>query len=54
MWDKKTGQINHTVAASWQAKDIRAYLASHWSTVGGAGTRENLSLRRRHRHVLPQ
>ncbi|GAA1721873.1 alpha/beta hydrolase-fold protein [Fodinicola feengrottensis] len=34
VWDKKTGQINHTVAASWQAKDIRAYLASHWSTVG--------------------
>ncbi|WP_163509867.1 alpha/beta hydrolase-fold protein [Fodinicola acaciae] len=34
VWDKKTGQIDHTVAAQWQSKDIRAYLASHWSTLG--------------------
>jgi hypothetical protein len=34
VWDKKTGQINHNVAAAWQAKDIRAYLAANWATLG--------------------
>jgi hypothetical protein len=34
VWDKETGVIDHAVAAQWKAKDIRAYLAANWSTLG--------------------
>lgn len=35
IWDARTGVINHPVAQYWQDHyDLRAYLASHWATVG--------------------
>lgn len=34
VWDKDTGAIDHGVAAQWQGKDIRAYLAAHWPQLG--------------------
>jgi len=36
LWDKRTGHIDHTVATYMRdhGYDLRAYLASHWATVG--------------------
>ncbi len=36
LWDKRTGHIDHSVAAYMKEHgyDLRAYLASHWSEVG--------------------
>ncbi|HZP90410.1 MAG TPA: alpha/beta hydrolase-fold protein [Actinomycetota bacterium] len=34
IWDKATGEIDHAVARRWREKDIRRYLATHWSSVG--------------------
>jgi hypothetical protein len=36
LWDKRTGHIDHTVAAYMRDHgfDLRAYLAAHWATVG--------------------
>jgi putative esterase len=36
LWDKRTGHIDHAVAAYMRDHgfDLRAYLADHWSTVG--------------------
>ena len=36
LWDKRTGHIDHTVAAYMRDHgfDLRAYVAAHWATVG--------------------
>ncbi len=34
IWDKATGEIDHAVARRWHEKDIRWYLARHWSSIG--------------------
>jgi Putative esterase len=36
LWDKRSGHIDHTVAAYMRDHgfDLRAYLAAHWATVG--------------------
>jgi hypothetical protein len=36
LWDKRTGHIDHTVAAYMRDHgfDLRAYLGAHWATVG--------------------
>ncbi|WP_194893021.1 alpha/beta hydrolase-fold protein [Catenulispora pinisilvae] len=34
VWDKRTGAIDHTVAAQWKPKDLDAKLAAQWSTLG--------------------
>ncbi len=34
LWDKKTGVINKTVAASWKKYDLRHMLETNWTTLG--------------------
>jgi hypothetical protein len=35
IWNKRTGNIDHRVAAYWKAHfDLRHYLATHWATLG--------------------
>jgi hypothetical protein len=34
IWDKQTGEIDHTVAEAWKAMDLRLYLEANWATVG--------------------
>jgi len=34
IWNKQTGDIDHSVAMQWQPKDIRLYVVNNWSTLG--------------------
>jgi Putative esterase len=34
VWDKRTGQIDHAVAARWKPKDLTAKLGAEWATLG--------------------
>ena len=34
IWDKATGEIDHTVSEAWKPMDLRLYLQENWATVG--------------------
>jgi hypothetical protein len=34
IWDKQTGDIDHTVAMGWQPMDLRLYVVNNWATLG--------------------
>ncbi len=34
LWDKTTGEINHTVAEAWKKYDLRYQLETNWPTLG--------------------
>ena len=34
IWDKQTGEIDHTVAEQWRSMDLTDYVQTHWSQLG--------------------
>ena len=34
IWDKATGEIDHTVSEAWKPMDLRLYLQENWATIG--------------------
>lgn len=56
LWEKRSGVIDHEVAASMREKgyDLRAYAEREWASAGSQTRRQAPLLRGRHGRLLPQ